>query len=331
MAQSPSITVGIVNYNGAGYLERLLSSLARQTVPHQVIVVDNASVDGSARSAHENFPGYSYLPLRRNTGFAHAANLAAAQSTDDLIVYVNPDTEPRPDFLEQISGPFRKHDRLAAVAGTLVFESQPEKIASAGISLHRNGVALDHRLGEAAPALYQPAPVFGASGGAAAYRRDVFLEAGGFPDAFFMYLEDVDLAFRLQLAGWDAVWQPAAVATHAYSASAVEGSSFKRRLIARNRIWTLARCLPRELMRRDGLSIAAYDAMAFGYGVIFDRPSAAGRASALARLAPRLCERRQIAPDSGDIARIERWLQPAISPLELRAKRDLTARLASSG
>ncbi|MEZ4570348.1 MAG: hypothetical protein R2849_08475 [Thermomicrobiales bacterium] len=129
-----------------------------------------------------------------------------------------------------------------------------------------------------------------------------------------MYLEDVDLAFRLQLAGWDAVWQPAAVATHAYSASAVEGSSFKRRLIARNRIWTLIAAS--GAVRRDGLSIAAYDAMAFGYGVIFDRPSAAGRASALA----------SSLPDSANDARLRRI--PATSPGSSGGRR-LAARTTS--
>ena len=146
-----------------------------------------------------------------------------------------------------------------------------------------------------------------------------------------MYLEDVDLAFRLQLRGWDSLWQPAAVASHAYSASAREGSPFKRKLIARNRIWTLARCFPQALIPERGLSILFYDALALGYGLLRDRPSAAGRAEALVRLAPRWCERREIAPDQGQIERIAAWLMPPVSPRHLQNLRRLTAEYADRG
>lgn len=324
------ITVIIVNYNGGERLLALLEALDKQTAPHATIIVDNASVDGSARAAHARFPQHRYLPLRHNTGFAHAVNLAVRHADSELIVLLNPDTVPQPDFVEAITTPFEGRPRLAAVAGTLVFERNPQVIASAGISLHRNGLAIDRLLGERLTAR-EPSPVFGASGGAAAYRGAAFVEAGGFPEVFFMYQEDVDLAFRLQLAGWDALWQPAAVASHAYSASAGEGSPFKSRLIARNRIWTLARCLPRRLWLEGFPAIAAYDALAFGYGLVADRAAARGRAEALARILPRLCERRAIAPDRGDVDRLAALIEPSLSPLEQRRLRHLTARLAAAG
>jgi GT2 family glycosyltransferase len=308
----------------------LLASLAQQTTPHQTIIVDNASTDDSARAAHSAYPQHSYLPLRRNTGFAHAANLIAEKATTDIIVFVNPDMTLAPDFVEKIVAPFDGTARLGAVAGTLVFDSAPSIIASAGIEIHRNGVAIDRLLGQPNSAQILE-PIFGASGGAAAYRRTAFLDVGGFPDHFFMYLEDVDLALRLQLRGWDAVWQPHAVARHAYSASAVEGSPFKRKLIARNRIWTLARCFPASLLPASAPSMALYDLMALSYGIIRDRPAAIGRVEAFARLLPRWCERREIAPDEGEVQRIAAWLKPAISPFTLRKLRQITARFASSG
>ena len=294
-----------------------------------VVIVDNASTDGSLRAAYNAFPNHSYLPLRRNTGFAHAANLIARRASTAIVCYVNPDSELAPDFVERLVEPFSQNDQLGAVAGTLVFDTAPTVIASAGIAIHRNGVAIDRLLGE--PLRAGPVrPVFGASGGAVAYRRSALIEAGGYPDVFFMYLEDADLAIRLQLRGWDAVWQPAAIARHAYSASAVEGSPFKRRLIARNRIWMLTRCWPRALACQSAFPMALHDLLASGHGLIRDQASLQGRAEAIARMVPRWCERREIAPDSGDIDRIIAWLQPAISPLELRRKRRLTASLAVS-
>lgn len=331
MNHQPSITVGIVNYNGADYLPALLESLEHQTVAHETIIVDNASTDGSARTAYERFPEHSYLPLRRNTGFARAANIIAERSATEIIVYVNPDTQLERDFVEQIAAPFAGNDRLASVAGTLVFESRPDLIASAGISLHGNGVAIDRLVGEAVRTGREPEAIFGASGGAAAYRRSAFLEAGGFPEVFFMYLEDVDLAFRLQLQGWDSLWQPDAVARHAYSASAGEGSPFKRKLIARNRLWTLARCFPQALLPGRTHAILGYDLLALGYGLFRDRSAAAGRAEAVARILPRWCERRAIDPDRGEVERIAGWLQPPISPRQLQHIRTLTAEYATRG
>lgn len=319
-----------MNYNGRAFLPRLLESLEAQTIRHETIIVDNASSDGSARAAYLSYPHHTYFPLRRNTGFAHAANLIARHASTEVVVYVNPDTQLAPTFMEAIIAPFAANRRLGAVAGTLVFDSAPDVIASAGIDLHRNGVAIDRLLGEPLDDR-ATSEIFGASGGAAAFRRSALLEVGGFPDVFFMYLEDVDLALRLQLAEWDAVWQPRAVAKHAYSASAIEGSPFKRRLLARNRLWTLARCFPTALLCGSAPSIALHDLLATGHGLLRDLPAAQGRAEALARLLPRLCERRAIAPDSGDVARIEAWLLPSISPLSLRKLRRLTAEFASAG
>ncbi len=330
MTPASEPTVIVVNFNGGDRLTSLLDALANQTAPHRTIVVDNASSDDSARGAYNRYPNHTYLPLRYNRGFARGANIGVSRVDSDLIILLNPDTVPSPTFVAEIIDPFGRQPEVAAVAGTLVFETNPEIIASAGIRIHRNGVALDHLLGCPLKAITSE-EVFGASGGAAAYRRAAFIEAGGFPSVFFMYQEDADLAFRLQLRGWSAINQPAAVATHAYSASAGEGSPFKSRLIARNRIWTLARCLPSRLWRDHAVSILSYDAAAIAYGLALDPPAASGRAEAWARILPRLCERRQIAPDNGDVERIERWMEDPVSLSELRRLRSLTARLAARG
>lgn len=322
----------LVNFNAGPRLLTCLEALSRQTGPHTVTVVDNASTDGSTRAAHAAYPAHRYLPLRRNTGFSRAVNLAVERSRAEVIILLNPDTTPDEDFVEQITRPFRSSvNKLGAVAGTLVFESRPDIVASAGIAVHRNGVAIDQGLGEPLDRNAEPRPVFGASGGAAAYLREAFLDAGGFPDVFFLYLEDVDLAWRLRLRGWESLWAPAAVARHAYSASAGEASPLKRRLLARNRIWTLTRCLPDELLSDDGLRIALFDCGAFGYSALArDWPALRGRLEALARLAPRLCERRQIQRRRiASLHEIENWLQPSISPLRLRELRRLTASLAA--
>lgn len=321
----------IVNYNGGARLLRCLEALRAQTVSMNVIIVDNASDDGSARAAYRRFPEFSYLPLRRNVGFGSAVNIAVRRVRNPLLVLLNPDTVAHPDFVDELCRPFAGQPRLASTAGTLVFEHAPEIIASAGIAVHRNGVAIDARLGEPLAPNRSNAPVFGASGGAAAYRRSAFVAAGGFHDAFFLYLEDVDLAWRLRLRGWESVWTPRALARHAYSASAGEGSPFKRRLLARNRIWAIVRTWPAELLRADAGALLTHDLLALAYaGGTLDCASLRGRAEAMAGLPWRLCERRAIqGKRTAGPADIEGWLRPALSPRRLLELRRLTARLAS--
>lgn len=326
-----SVEVIIVNYRSGSVLRHCLDALRTQTMSCAVTVVDNASGDGSARDIHARFPEVAILPLRYNVGFARAVNIAARRSQHDILVTLNPDTVPDSRFIELITEPLRTQPTIGSVAGTLVFASRPDIIASAGISVHRNGVAIDRRLGDIHDAERQPEPVFGASGGAAAYRREAFLAAGGFAEPFFMYLEDVDLAWRLRLIGQESCWAPGAIATHRYSASAVEGSPFKRRLLARNRVWTLARCLPDDLWRRDAARILSFDAAAFGYGVAtLDGAAIGGRLSALARLLPRLAERRRIQRSRVvPVSEIDSWIEPSLSPRRALELRKLTARLAS--
>lgn len=324
--------VVIVNYNSGIALTACLEALQQQTVRHDVVVIDNASVDDSARSAYDKFPMTRIIPLRHNTGFARGFNVGVERvpPTCSTVVALNPDTLPEPVFLERLVAPL-DDPTIASVAGTLTFSSAPNRIASAGINVHRNGVAIDSRVGLPTELLPEPHPVFGASGGAAAYRLSAFRDVGGFCEPFFMYLEDVDLAWRLRLHGWKAVWESGARATHDYSSSAGEGSPFKRRLLARNRIWTLARCLPQPIWKRDRRSILTFDLLAVAHGVARrDSAALSGRAQAVATLPLRLPEGTGIQRSaSSEWDAIEPLIQPAINPRELLLLRRLTERLAT--
>lgn len=322
----------IVNYNSGDALPAVLRALNRQTLTPDIIVVDNASCDDSTRRGHAVSPTTRFYPLRHNTGFARAFNYGVGKITGgaETVIAVNPDTHPRPTFIEAITTALAEDRSIASVAGTLTFSTAPEIIASAGIAVHRNGVAIDARLGTSYQEGAAPAPVFGASGGAAAYRLSAFRKAGGFCEPFFMYLEDVDLAWRLRLAGWDARWCPEAVATHDYSGASGEGSAFKRRLLARNRIWTLARCLPAECWQRDRRNILTFDVAAALVALPRrDLASLRGRAEGIAGLPRRLHEGAAMrAQSSVDWSQIDAYIQPAMKPAELLRLRALTGRLA---
>src|SRR5690606_30776902 len=129
----------------------------------------------------------------------------------EVVVLLNNDTVAEPDVIARITAPLERDQRVGAVAATMVFAGAPDMVASAGIEVFRDGLALDRGLGLPRTEFAVPAPVFGASAGAAAYRRAALEDVGCFPEQFFMYLEDVDLAWRLRLRGWEAVHAPGAV------------------------------------------------------------------------------------------------------------------------
>jgi GT2 family glycosyltransferase len=192
-------------------------------------------------------------------------------------------------------------------------------------------VATDLHLGTPVAAMpVGPVEIFGASGGLALLRRAMLDDVGVFAGDFFSYLEDADLAWRARLRGWGAVLAPGARARHVYSATGGQGSPFKQRLLGRNRLRLIVRCLPAPILRECVPAILRYDLLAAAYGLLRSQPAiAAGRLEALRELPALLAQRRQIqAGRTASIAELSAWVEPAPSPIAaLRAQRRLTALL----
>jgi GT2 family glycosyltransferase len=340
MGSPPSISVVIATYNGWTLLRPCLESVVPQLRPRDdVIVVDNGSVDGTVERLRRDFPACRVIDFARNRGFAAANNAGIAASTGDIVVTLNNDTLACLGLMEAIRSRFAAdgaEGRLGAIATTMLFATRPDLVASAGIEVYQNGLALDRAVGAARASLSGPVEVFGPSAGAAAYRRAALDDAGWFPESFFMYLEDVDLAWRLRLRGWTTLHLPDAAVVHAYSASSVEGSPFKRRLLARNRLWVLARCLPSGLWRRHRRQVLTYDLLALGYAATRgDMASIRGRAEGLAGLRARLGERERVQRRSriegNSLELLIRSAPPARRLVELRrAAGQLATRSAGS-
>jgi GT2 family glycosyltransferase len=324
-------TVVIVTYNGWELVKACLSALENELRPGiEVVVVDNGSSDGTPEKVREGFESVQVIELGWNLGFAAGNNLGIRPSTSDFVLLLNSDVIVRPGFIGALLEPFDAAPRLGSVGATMVFHTEPRIVASAGIEIYANGLALDRSVGDQINPDGDYSPVFGSSAGACVYRREALNDVGLFPEPFFMYLEDVDLAWRLRLRGWDSLISHRAVAEHHYSASSREGSSFKRKLVARNRLWYMARCLPTWLLARNWWRIVAYDgAVALSAPIRKDGASLAGRASALSGMRDRLHERAVIQRRSTVTKdEIERWIQPSPSPRTVIDLRELTSRYA---
>jgi GT2 family glycosyltransferase len=236
-----TVSVVVPTYNAARWLPGLLASLAAQTQPpHELIVVDNASADGSrALLAAQDV---RLIALETNTGFAHAANVGIGAATGELVALVNPDVELDPDWLARLAARFGDPGIVAA-AGKMVSLADPRELYDTGDFVRRDGACLQRGRGRRDDGAYDvPGEVFGACAGAAMYRRAAVISAGGFDERYFMYLEDADLALALRAGGGRCAYEPA-VARHAGGGSA-ERPGAHHPWVARNTVILMAKWFP---------------------------------------------------------------------------------------
>jgi GT2 family glycosyltransferase/O-antigen/teichoic acid export membrane protein len=247
---SSRVAVVVVNMNGAAVLDRCLDALARQTVrPAQVIVVDNASTDGSADRLEGRHPGVQVIRLAANIGFAAANNLAVARAAAcEWVALLNPDAFPEPAWLERLLVAAAERPEFSFFGSRLLCADDPDTLDGTGDVLHVGGMAWrrDHGA-EGRSARLEREEVFSPCAAAALYRRDAWEDAGGLEEGFFCYFEDTDLSFRLRLAGHRCLYVPDAVVHHVGSAIAGVESDFTVYHSFRNLNWTWARNMPSRL------------------------------------------------------------------------------------
>jgi GT2 family glycosyltransferase len=243
-----NVSVVIVNWNGGLFLERCLSALRAQTVtPREIILVDNASSDRSLEIVR-SFPSVRLLAQSKNLGFATANNIAikAASKESEWIALLNPDAFVEPLWLETLMFVAYDYPAFDFFGSKLVNALDPEILDGAGDIYHISGLA--RRMGHGLPASLkseQMREIFSPCAAAALYRRSVLLKVGGFDEEFFCYVEDVDLGFRLQLAGFRCLYVPTSVAHHIGSGTTGgQNSDFALYHGHRNLVWTYVKNMP---------------------------------------------------------------------------------------
>jgi GT2 family glycosyltransferase len=235
VAAPPTADVSVIvpTYQGRDHLESLLPSLAAQTLSHEVIVVDNASTDGTLELLRDRWPDVRRISFPENRGFGKATNAGVAEARSETVVLLNNDIVCTPTFLERLVEALDPHEGFVMAAPVLVRRDDEGHIDTAGIVIDRTLHGFNHLYGEPVAVLTaDPFDPLAPCGGAAAFDRAAFLGVGGFDPAFFAYLEDVDLAIRCVGRGWKCRLAPTAVAIHAHSGTLGEGSPAKNRLTA---------------------------------------------------------------------------------------------------
>ncbi len=316
------ISVIILNWNGKHYLERCLSSTLKQTYPNfEVILVDNASTDGSVEFIRERFPEVKVICNEKNLGFAAGNNIAIRATQGEYIATLNNDTQVDPHWLEELVSAAESDPKIGMCASKMLFLHRPEIINSTGISLDKACIAWDRRGGERNEGdENEPIEVFGPCAGAALYRREMLEQVGLFDEDFFAYLEDVDLAWRARLMGWRCLYVPTAKVYHVHSATGIEGSPLKTYLLGRNKIWTIVKNYPSPELFLFLPLITFYDLGAVLYALIIGRDvnPLRGRIAGLRGLVRFLRKRREI--QSRRIipfSALARYLEPIENPIKV--------------
>lgn len=215
-------------------------------MPDKVIVVDNASEDGSAVEGQERYTDYSFLFLDSNTGFASANNLALAELADyDYVALLNPDAVPDKNWLKNLLHAVDQYPQHGSFASKMLCADDPSLLDGAGDVYHFSGLPWRRFYRSNASTLgQQDQEVFCACAGAALYKLDAIREAGLFDEDYFCYVEDIDLGFRLQLLGYPCRYISGARVTHVGSAATGLNSPFTIYHGHRNLVWTYIKNMP---------------------------------------------------------------------------------------
>jgi len=262
----------IPHWNRAESLRLALGALRRQTLPCPVTVLDNGSTDGSVQMVRLEYPEVGVVELGRNTGFGAALNEGARRSDADLLVFLNNDTEPDSRFLELVTVA-SKRSEAEMVAPSL---RRPDgTVDSSGIVIDRALNAYDAaHLEPYDPAAAADRHLLAPTGGAAAVARAAFERVGGFDEAIFAYLEDVDLGIRLRMEGARCEAAPEAYAWHRHSATLGSGSARKNELLGRARAHLLWKW-GANLTGAERAAGAVADAVVYAGKMAVDRNAAA--------------------------------------------------------
>lgn len=243
-------TIIIVTHNSARWLPRQRAALdALSERPWKLIVVDNASPTEERPTLDQLPTGATLIQSERNLGFAAANNLAAGEADTPYLIFLNPDAFPEPIWLSELIALADRHRRAAAIGSTQIRADAPHIYDGAGDVLHASGLAYRSAYGRARRGSPPPlGETFSACAAAMLVRRTAFEEVGGFDESYFCFFEDVDLGFRLRLAGWSILQSPTAVVEHVGGGSAGSRNAFADFHGARNRTWTFFKCMPGALM-----------------------------------------------------------------------------------
>ncbi len=245
LATADDVAVIVVNYNAGEYLNICIEALfALPELPGEIIVVDNASDDGSNAAAKARFPAVRFIDAGSNTGFAAANNLGISSTQKTWVALVNPDAFVAENWLQALLKAIRDNPQVSVFSSELVNAQNHAVLDGQGDCYHVSGLVWRRKNGQPVDSTPSRLPFFAPCAASALYLRSAVLEVGGFDEDYFCYIEDVDLGFRLRLAGYQCKHIHQAITYHVGSAITKRESDFSIYHGHRNLVWTYFKNMP---------------------------------------------------------------------------------------
>jgi len=310
------VSVIIVNWNGASYLQSCLSSLSQQDYTQiEICIVDNASGDNSrqvvdAFCAHHHAMSIRWIQNADNKGFCHGNNQGIRQASGEFILFLNADVTLHPEFIRLLVAVMQEDPSVGIALGKLVNAGDHRLLDSTGIVIAKNRRAADRGQGEVDHGQYaSQEEVFGASGAACLCRRTM-LEEIKYPrticssgegdeyldELFFAYKEDVDLSWRARLFGWTCVYSPAAIGQHARNWGAGKRRhipEFVRHHSLKNRYLMLLKNERFDTLLPGIIHILWFECLSAAY-ILFREPHLVSVVGTLIRMWPEVMRKRKM-------------------------------------
>jgi len=213
------VSILIVNYNGLKDILRCIPSLLAQDYDdYEIVIVDNASNDGSADQITEQYPDIKLIRAEKNLGFGGGNNLAAKHAQGQYLAFLNPDTTVEPDWLPKMVHTLESHPEAGVATAKILVMDEPHPINTTGNYMHITGLGYLRGWQEPADRYNDAGEIFAMSGAAFMMPRPLFEEIGGFDEIFYpAYVEDIDLSWRVWMAGYRVRYVPDAVVYHDYT------------------------------------------------------------------------------------------------------------------
>ncbi len=245
MVDSISYTLVIVNYNGAKYIGACIESFFVQDIrPSEIIVVDNNSTDNSV-SVLSNFAEIKLICNKKNHGYAASLNQGIKNCSHPYIVFINPDVYVDKEWSTHIFKPFLKYKECGLSAPKVLYWDEPERINSTGMLFYKDLSAVNRGLDEIDNGQYDnDEELFGAYGAMMVFRREVIDQVGWFDEDYWLYREEDEYMWRMQMHGWKTRFAYQAKIFHKRSANTGLFSPLKLYYSERNRFWNVIKFMP---------------------------------------------------------------------------------------
>ncbi len=214
ITESEKVSVIIVTYNHKKYIEACISSIEQESYPHEIIVVDSLSQDGTCDLVRKKYPHIHVIECQENLGYGCCNNLGVQYAKGDYVVVLNPDTIVKKGWLKELMKPLVANPNIITTPKILTYDGSA--INTCGNINHFTGLTFTRGLGEDPDAYSKQEYVSGFSGCCFAMRKDDYLRLGGFDENFFLYNEDSDLSWRSHLTNLKILFVPTSVIMHDY-------------------------------------------------------------------------------------------------------------------